>query len=247
MLLLTGDCHGDFHRFSTRLFPQQRSMDRERDFVIVTGDFGGVWDGSRNERYWLRFLEEKPFTLLFVGGNHENYDELDNICPELWHGGLVHRVRPNILHLLNGYVFSLDGYSIFVMGGASTHDAPGGILKRGDDFKARKKQLDRRKMRYRVEHETWWAHELPTNAEYLRAEEVLRSRENSVDLVLTHCAPTSIHRSLDPELPSDHLTDWLEELMHRLDYKHWYCGHYHRQTSFPESRLDVLYEDIIKI
>lgn len=30
--------------------------------MIVTGDFGGVWDGSPNERHWLDWLDAKPFT-----------------------------------------------------------------------------------------------------------------------------------------------------------------------------------------
>lgn len=64
--------HGDFHRFSTRNFPQQRQMGRE-DYVIVTGDHGGVWDGSDRDRYWLGWLKKKPFTTLFVDGNHENF------------------------------------------------------------------------------------------------------------------------------------------------------------------------------
>ena len=39
MIYITGDCHGDFRRFSRDNFPEQREMNRE-DFVIVCGDFG---------------------------------------------------------------------------------------------------------------------------------------------------------------------------------------------------------------
>ena len=41
MLYLTGDTHGDFHRFSSRAFPEQKAMSRE-DTVLICGDFGGL-------------------------------------------------------------------------------------------------------------------------------------------------------------------------------------------------------------
>ena len=70
MIWITGDTHGDFRRFSTGSFPQQKQMSRD-DYAIITGDYGGIWDGSPTEVYWLNWLEEKPFTTLFVDGNHE--------------------------------------------------------------------------------------------------------------------------------------------------------------------------------
>ena len=40
------------------------------DCAIICGDFGGIWNGDADERHWL---EAKPFTTLFVSGNHENF------------------------------------------------------------------------------------------------------------------------------------------------------------------------------
>ena len=61
----------------------------ENDFVVICGDFGGVWDPclaefgeTPAERYALDWLEEKPFTTLFVPGNHENYDRFTGIVDE---------------------------------------------------------------------------------------------------------------------------------------------------------------------
>ena len=53
MVYITGDCHSDFRRFSTKNFPEQKEMTKD-DYVIICGDFGGVWDKdveSRNEKY----------------------------------------------------------------------------------------------------------------------------------------------------------------------------------------------------
>lgn len=61
MIFATGDCHGDFQRFGSKHFPQQRQMGRD-DYMITLGDFGGVWNGSSEERKRLDWLNEKPFT-----------------------------------------------------------------------------------------------------------------------------------------------------------------------------------------
>ena len=38
---------------------------------------------SRYEKYWLDWLDKKPFTTLFIDGNHENHDRLDAMEVEL--------------------------------------------------------------------------------------------------------------------------------------------------------------------
>ena len=66
MIFVTGDCHGDFQRFSRKHFPQRRHIGRD-DYMIVAGDFGGVWNGSSEERKKLDWLDEKPFLWLSSG------------------------------------------------------------------------------------------------------------------------------------------------------------------------------------
>lgn len=86
MIYITGDCHGDFKKLNTQNFPNQREMTKD-DFVIICGDFGGVWDKdgeSSSEKWWMKWLEAKPFTTLFVDGNHENFDRLSSYPVEEW-------------------------------------------------------------------------------------------------------------------------------------------------------------------
>ena len=129
MIYFTGDTHGDFRRFNTEFFPEGKNCTKD-DFVIILGDFGGVWkpeeDGS--ERYWLDWLEKKPWTTLFIDGNHENHARLGAMPVEEWCGGKVHKVRPSVIHLMRGQVFQIGGYSMFSFGGASSHDISAGIL-----------------------------------------------------------------------------------------------------------------------
>ena len=105
MVFVTGDTHGEFHRFSTKRFPEQKTMSHD-DYVIICGDFGGLWNDSKEERHNLDWLNEKPFTTLWVA---ENYDLLNSFPVEQWHGGTIHRIRPNILHLMRGQVYDIDG------------------------------------------------------------------------------------------------------------------------------------------
>lgn len=81
MIFITGDTHGDFTRFNTRIFPEQKEM-AKNDYVIICGDFG-IWEDSKWERYWLN---DKPFTTLFVTGNHSNYDLLRQYPVDKWNG-----------------------------------------------------------------------------------------------------------------------------------------------------------------
>ena len=94
MIYVTGDCHGEFIRFNKKYFPEQKEMSKE-DFVIICGDFGGVWNKDYESKYetvQLDWLESQSFTTLFVSGNHENYDRLDAYPVEEWNGGKIQRI-----------------------------------------------------------------------------------------------------------------------------------------------------------
>lgn len=130
MIYVTGDIHGDPRRLNAECFPEQMEMTRE-DFVIILGDFGLVWNHSetKQEKYWLDWLNSKPFTTLFIDGNHENHQRLNTAFEEIdFHRGKAHKIRENVYHLMRGYVFELCGKKIFAFGGASSHDIQDGIL-----------------------------------------------------------------------------------------------------------------------
>lgn len=49
MIYITGDCHREYRRFNTQNFPEQKGMTKE-DYVIVCGDFGGVWSFEKEDK-----------------------------------------------------------------------------------------------------------------------------------------------------------------------------------------------------
>ena len=175
-IYMTGDTHGEFTRFKKDIFYEQTELSKD-DYVIICGDFGGVWDGSPTDQYWLNWLEEKPFTTLFVSGNHENFELLAEYAVEDWHGGKVQRIRPSVMHLMRGQVYEIEGKTFFTMGGGSSHDVSDGILEPDDPlFKQKRKSLDARKALYRVNHQSWWKEELPSDEEYETAKANLDSQ-----------------------------------------------------------------------
>ena len=244
MLFVTGDCHGDFRRFSARAFPKQKELVRG-DYVLVLGDFGGLWDGSRSEERRLDELARRNPTFLFIDGNHENYDLLEQYPTILWKGGVARCIRDNVFHLCRGHVFSLSGRRVLAMGGAQTHDAEV-ILPRGSG-RADRRPLDYRQIPYRVEGSSWWPRELPDGLEYSRCIAALNREDWSVDLVLSHCAPTDIQRRIAPNYPVNQLTDYLQTVKDRLMYRQWYCGHYHKTIHMADERFHVVGEEIIPV
>ena len=42
MIYITGDTHSNFERLSEERFPVQGEMNKD-DYVIICGDFGGIW------------------------------------------------------------------------------------------------------------------------------------------------------------------------------------------------------------
>ena len=246
MLYITGDTHGGFQRFTTDKIPQQKQMGRG-DYIIIAGDFGGVWDDSPREAYWLDWLEEKPFTTLFVDGNHENFDMLNSLPVHEWHGGKVHHVRPHVLHLMRGQVFEIGGMTFFTMGGAASHDIQDGILDPASpDFEREYWFKRRTRQMFRVKGVSWWPEELPSEEEY---EEAVRNLERvnwQVDCILTHCAPTSILKRLDRDYTPDRLTDFLETVNQRCRFDYWFLGHYH-MNRVVDDRFIVQWERMVEL
>lgn len=65
-LILSLRWHHLFLRFQPKYFSKQSDMTKD-DYMIVCGDFGGVWFGDKRDNAQLDELEQLPFTVLFVG------------------------------------------------------------------------------------------------------------------------------------------------------------------------------------
>lgn len=253
MIYITGDCHSNFHRFTTDVFPEQKEMTKD-DVVIICGDFGGVWyqEDSKHinkENYWLNWLEDKPFTTVFVDGNHENFDRLYSYPVKEWNGGLVHEIRPSVLHLIRGEVFTIEDKKFFAFGGASSHDIADGIIDYQDeDWREQCELLDKQgKYMYRVKGLSWWSQELPTKEEMDNGEENLKKHNKKVDFIITHSPSASVIALLGRGLyEQDILTMYLEDIKCNTEYTKMFSGHMHINKAINNKDI-LLYEQIIRI
>ena len=224
MIFLTGDLHGEYGilKLNTKNFPEQKELTK-KDLLIVTGDFGLVWDNSRQEKYWLNWLEKKNFTTLFVPGNHENYDLLSTYPKQQYCGGLVRYIRNSIMQLDNGYVFNLDGILFFTFGGAESTD---------------KEQ--------RIVGKSWWPQEIPSWGEFERSYINLSQHQFCVDYVLTHTAPMHVIAEMAECRKDDPVSKMLSSIDDAIQYKKWFFGHMHVDRLVMD-KFHCLYDSIIRI
>ena len=246
MIYITGDTHSDFSRFTEENFPIQSEMTKD-DYIIICGDFGGVWtfeEESIREKELLDWLDNKNFTTLFVDGNHENYTRLYNYPIEELKGGKVHKIRDSVLHLMRGEIFDIDNKKIFAFGGAKSHDIQDGILNLDEEEKIY--EYRKRGAYFRIRDFSWWDLELPTNQEMENGIENLEKINYKVDYIISHCCPTSIQALINPIYKRDILTDYLQQISEKCTFKKWYFGHYHdyRQVN---AQFTLLYEDILPL
>lgn len=262
---VTGDCHGDFGKFNMECFPEQKEA-TANDLMVICGDFGGVWArdetvkgkyGWKDENRKLDWLAEKPYVTAFVDGNHENHARLAEFPEKEWHGGKVHEIRPNVLHLMRGQVYDFDGATFLAFGGASSHDVGHGILdpETNPNWKQDAKRLERDGIwDFRTKGYDWWPEESfasmsPETVEEQKAETIrnLDAVGWKVRYVFTHELPASVVALYGRGFykPDEH-SKFLEEIRSRLDYFRWFAGHYHDEKQVTE-REAILYDQIVRI
>lgn len=227
MIFITGDTHGflDFAKLKT--FAKNNPSLTRNDFVMIAGDFGGVWSKTTLEKD-LKPYEALPFAVLFVDGNHENFDLIFSFPVESFCGGKVHRISDNILHLMRGQVFDIDGKTFFTFGGATSIDKA-----------------------WRCEGLSWWSEEVPSYSDLDEACKNLEKVNYSVDYIVTHSCdekalyypPLCSRGNKFEAFPENKMLSYFED---NVKYKHWYFGHYHMDGDLSDTKT-VLYDNIIRI
>lgn len=254
MIYVTGDTHQKFTRFTKRHRERLPFELTEEDYVIICGDFGLLWEKNKTLDYNLDWLSRLPFKILWVQGNHENYNMIAEYPLEYWNGGKVrHIVRDKIILLERGQVFTIEGKTFFTFGGASSRDVQGGILdKDSPTYLEDYKKASRSGLPFRILNISWWKQELPTDEELQEGLRNLEKCDYKVDYVISHCASNSLQEKLERHYNSvgrynqDILTNYFEELENKLQYKQWFCGHYHKDFQI-EGKHTILYYNILPI
>lgn len=202
MILITGDVHGDFSRFKDRRLKKLRKSDA----LIVCGDFGMIWDGSRKEKATLRRLGRRRYSILFVEGAHENFSELEKYPLEEWCGGLTRKISGNLRQLIRGNVYEIAGKRVFAFGGGKAEDSS-----------------DPLQMKY----------EVPEENELSDADKRLTECGNEVDIIVSYEPPASVGEFLGGTPETNKISAYLEEKKNSVVFKQWFFGKFHLNKRIP--------------
>jgi len=228
-IYITGDIHGenDIFRLSSKRFPEGKLLTKD-DFVIIAGDFGVLWNNmpDNNERYLIKWLNDKPWTTLFIDGNHENFDRLNSLPLESKFNGTVGCVSESIYHLKRGEIYTINDKTFFCFGGAHSWDRE-----------------------YRTLGLSFWEEEVPNYEEMDYGLSNLEKHDYNIDYIITHTMPKSLIQivgfSKAPDGKEDPTTKYLDHIANSATYKKWYFGHMHIDLDFGKFR--ALYGDIISL
>lgn len=245
-IYITGDTHGDIDigKLSFENWPESRTLTRD-DYLIICGDFGlpfllsDTWEKNvfipnkharscrESYKHWIKWLSERPYTILWVDGNHDNHPYWYQQPVIMWNGGMVniHPDAPNVIHLKRGEYYTIDGKTFWTMGGAFSHDK-----------------------NWRVEGYTWWPEEIPSFDEMNHGLDILEQHDNKVDYIITHTMPQKLLGSvLGVEYDPEPTRTYFDEVYQRTQFKYWSCGHFHQDSFDEDSKVYVLYNKILAL
>lgn len=206
MIYVTGDTHGCIERFKARELKKLR----KGDILIICGDFGFIWNRSKEERANLKKLMTMDYTIAFLDGCHENFDLLEDYPLMDWNGGKVHKIAHNIVHLMRGQVYTIEGKKIFTFGGGHSQD-------------------------YEFRHDSdWWEREQPTHSEILEGIRNLKANDFKVDYILTHEPPASLKDCLGVDVfQRIEVHAFFEDVIKTVKYEKWFFGKCHIDKHIP--------------
>ena len=234
MIYIRGDTHGEECQFSEQAMPGESSWTAD-DILIIAGDFGCVFQGEDkylSERNKLNYLAQKPYRILFVDGNHEGFPFLMAYPAEIQYGAPVRRIRKNIFWLQRGYIYDIEGFLFFVMGGAHSMDKA---------FRLKYFEVCGEKI--------WFEEELPSKEEFNRAIANLKEHNMEVDYIITHTAPRTIIPRLifaAPDMTDAELTGFLDWVYHEVKFNKWYFGHFHEDLEINDQMV-ACYKKVLQL
>lgn len=229
IILVTGDLHGDINRLLTYKWEGLT----KQDYLIVLGDFGLIYTNNEKdtkENRKLDLLNQLPVTVLFIDGNHENFNRLLAFPKEKWHGGYVSKIREHVIYLRRGEVFEIGEKKLFVMGGGTSVDKE-----------------------FRTENKSWWPQEIPSEEEFENAKMNLAKHNYEVDYILTHsCSSKTLpivaaFAGFKYHIIYDKVNEYLDWIEKNVSFKHWYFGHYHIDLNEVVDNQTIVQERIIVI
>lgn len=250
MIYITGDTHNteDMSNVSAdnmKLCCAEQNVDYSKiTNLIILGDFGlplyecpvdesGIHPTNKTDKYLLKWYNKKPFKILCVMGNHDNYDMIKKLPEVNMFGSSVLKVSENIYYLMRGEVYNIEGHSFLVLGGAKSDDKE-----------------------FRKPHKNWWPDEELNEEEKENCLLHINSYyKKKFDYILSHTGPSKGIACVDSyylneenckQLKSDSTVCFNDEIDKIISYKKWFFGHWHSDWGY-ENFMNTKYVPLYRM
>ena len=171
---------------------------KKEDYVILLGNIGYPHEET------VKYLTTFPFTILFIEGLSDNTNELYKLEEIDWNGGKVHKIADNVLHLIRCNLFTIEGKTIFAIGGDVTYNRD--MLRRDIDY---------------------YIKECPSVDELDEAVKVLTTAAYKVNYILSTIPDSKTMLQFDSDLHPNDLSNWMFDMSNKVIYDRWYFGQHH--------------------
>ena len=234
-IVICGDTHGVLDTVKILNFQESNQKLDESDYLIICGDAGIVWEYETLKES-IDYFEGFGTNILFVDGNHENFNILNSYPISIWNGGKVHKLSNRIYHLMRGQVFNIFGKTFLAIGGADSTD----------------KEI-------RTSGVNWWKEECFSFDDFKETCNNLKQHDFKVNYVISHsptselinklyeiftCCGESVPYYLRKKLNNTHTSNILQDVKEKITFKKWFCGHLHIDENIEKCKIlySYLYE-----
>ena len=171
------------------------------------------------------------YTTCFLRGNHDNPLLLNELFVVQKFESNVGIISDSIYYLKNGEIYTINGKTFFIMGGAFSTD-----------------------IKLRKEGKTWWKEEMPSEEDYEKGIVELDRLNNKVDYILSHTCSLSEfdefaykHNLNHGSIQEHKLRNYLENIILTTKHKQHLFAHFHKDYISIDKSFRVLYDCVIEL
>lgn len=237
-LFITGDKHADYDGIE---YFCERANTTKDDVMIVLGDNGCNYYGGKLDALTKQRVEDLPLTFIMIRGNHDmrpsdiDTYHLTSVYNNLFHGEFfVEDKFPSLLFTKEYGSYQIQYQNVFVIGGAYSIDKHYRLAMN------KVGHLDYR----------WFLNEQLNDKE--REDCLNQVIKAQPSFILTHTCPLKYKpveswKSIDNTLKNvdETMETWLNSIESAVDYKQWYCGHWHIDKK--KEKMQFVYNSVLMV
>lgn len=220
LIWITGDKHGQIESFLNNSVYRKI---KKSDTLLICGDFGFLWNESKEEMRNLKWLAKRKFKIAFIEGCNDNQQILLKYPLANWNGGRARLIFENVIHLLNGEFYYIDNKKVLAFGG-------------GFNTNIGKNAFNNDELSQKMS--------LVSQIDTLIGN--MKKANQSFDLIISHEAPKAIAPCLETsEFHCNCINNILEEIRTHAKFQEWFFGKYHVDKTIPP-KYHAVFDDVLR-